>query len=72
MDINNIAIVRATNIIPFDGIINPISEVPYLVKPNGMQISFMMNDLLTEEGILEPYDFTKLMMKNTKQDEKKF
>lgn len=60
MDINNIAIVRATNIIPFDGIINPISEVPYLVKPNGMQISFMMNDLLTEEGILEPYDFTKI------------
>ena len=60
MNIDNIAIVRATNIIPFDGVINPISEVPYLVKPNGMQISFMISDLLTEQGILESYDFTKI------------
>ena len=60
MNIDNIALVRATNIIPFDGVINPISEVPYLVKPNGMQISFMISDLLTEQGILESYDFTKI------------
>ena len=32
MDIKNIAIVRATNIIPFDGVVRPISEIPYLKK----------------------------------------
>ena len=60
MNIDNIALVRATNIIPFDGVINSISEALYLVKPNGMQISFMISDLLTEQGILESYDFTKI------------
>lgn len=32
MDISNIALVRATDVIPFDGIVKPISEVPYLKK----------------------------------------
>ena len=60
MNIDNIALVRATNIIPFDGVINPISEVPYLVKPNGMLINFVVNDLLIKEGLLEAYDFTRI------------
>ena len=30
MNVNNIALVRSTNIIPFDGIVRPVSEVPYL------------------------------------------
>ena len=35
MDIRNIALVRATNIIPFDSIVHPISNVPYLRKERG-------------------------------------
>ena len=42
LNIDNIALVRATNIIPFDGVINSISEALYLVKPNGMQINFVI------------------------------
>lgn len=60
MNIDNIALVRATNIIPFDGVINSISEALYLVKPNGMQINFVINDLLIREGILDTYDFTRI------------
>ena len=32
MDIKNIALVRATNVIPVDGVVRPISAVPYLRK----------------------------------------
>lgn len=37
MDINNIALVRATDVIPFDGVVRPVSEVPYLIKESGTE-----------------------------------
>lgn len=60
MNINNIALVRATNIIPFDGIVKPISNVPYLVKNIGLEFSFRMSGLLRERGIIPPLDPTKM------------
>lgn len=50
MDIKNIAIVRATNVIPFDGIVRPVSEVPYLEPEKGSGLSFGINDLLRKQG----------------------
>ena len=58
MDINNIALVRATNIIPFDGVVRPISEVSYLQKEKGTEFSFAMNDLLKRKGLLKEIDWT--------------
>lgn len=46
MNIKNIALVRATNTIPFDGIVHPISEVPYLKKEKGTAFAYAMKDLL--------------------------
>ena len=60
MDIKNIAIVRATNVIPFDGIVYPLSEVPYLQKEHGTEFSFAMNDLLKRQNKLKQIDWTKL------------
>lgn len=59
MNIKNIALVRATDIIPFEGIVNPLSEVPYLKKENGTEFSFAMLDLLRREGKLKEVDWTK-------------
>lgn len=60
MNIKNIAIVRATNVIPFDGTVYPLSEVPYLKKENGTEFSFAMNDLLKRQNKLKQIDWTKL------------
>lgn len=60
MDIHNIALVRATNIIPFDGVIRPLSNVPYLVKNIGLEFSARMSDLLRETGIIPPIDYSKV------------
>lgn len=46
MDIKNIALVRATNVIPFDGVVHPISETPYLKKEKGTTFAYAINDLL--------------------------
>ena len=46
MDIKNIALVRATNIIPLDGIVHPISEIPYLKKERGTAFVSAIKDLL--------------------------
>lgn len=46
MNVRNIALVRATDIIPFDGIVYPISEVPYLEKERGTAFAYAMHDLL--------------------------
>ena len=35
MDSKNIALVRATNIIPMDGKVRPLSKVPYIRKERG-------------------------------------
>ena len=52
MDIRNIALVRATNIIPFDGIVRPISEVPYLRIERGTAFEYAINDLLKKLSII--------------------
>ena len=59
MDIKNIAIVRATNVIPFDGIVRPVSEVPYLEPEKGSALSFGINDLLRKQGKLKEMDWSK-------------
>jgi len=60
MNIKNIALVRATNAIPFDGIVHPISEVPYLCKPKDTEFAVAMKDLLRRKGILQKADIAKL------------
>lgn len=59
MDINNIALVRATNIIPFNGIISPISNDRYLCKTLGGEFSSMISSLLDELEILPKQDYSK-------------
>lgn len=61
MTINNIALVRATNVIPMDGIIKPISNVPYLCKKTGNEFSSKMNDLLRRLQIIPTIDPSRLM-----------
>lgn len=63
MNVNNIALVRATNIIPFDGIVRPVSEVPYLKVNTSTQFGFAMSDLLQKTGKIPPASF-----KITKED----
>lgn len=60
MNINNIALVRATNIIPLDGVIKPLSNVPYLTKNISLPFSFAMSDLLNEIGIIPKADESKM------------
>lgn len=50
MNIKNIAVVRATNIIPFDGIVHPVSEVPYLKKNKGTAFDYAISDLLKKSS----------------------
>ena len=69
MNVNNIALVRATNIIPFDGIVRPVSEVPYLKMNTSTQFSFAMSDLLRKVGKIPPATFkiTREDIENRKQ-----
>ena len=60
MNINNIAIVRATNIIPYDGVVRPLSNVSYLCKNIGLEFSAMISDLLHELGVIPPLDQSKM------------
>ena len=57
MNIQNIALVRATNVIPFDGVVHPISEVPYLRKERGTAFAYAVNDLLREKAIINEDDY---------------
>lgn len=59
MDIKNIALVRATNFIPVDGVVRPISAVPYLRKEKDTEFSTSMRDLLRRKGLLKEVDWTK-------------
>ena len=59
MTIDNLALVRATNVIPFDGIMRPISETCYLKKNFNLEFSRAMRDMLVEEGIVPPFDFSR-------------
>lgn len=60
MNIENIAIVRATNIIPIDGKIVPISEAKYIKKKKDTQLAAGITSLLKREGIITPIDFSRL------------
>lgn len=60
MNIENIALVRATNIIPTEGIIVPISEEKYLEKNVNSLFSEGIKSLLKREGIITPIDYSKL------------
>ena len=60
MDINNIAIVRATNIIPFDGVYKPISKSMYLKKDTNTEFARQMNEFLKEERIFPPIDYSQM------------
>ena len=55
-----IALVRATNIIPFDGVVRPISNVCYLTKNIGLEFSSRLSDLLKSEKIIPPLDITRM------------
>ncbi len=59
MNIDNLALVRATNVIPFDGVMKPISETCYLNKNYNLEFSRAIRDMLTEEGIVPAFDFSK-------------
>ena len=59
MEIKNIALVRATNVIPVDGVVRPISAVPYLRKEKDTEFSTSMRDLLRRKGLLKEVDWTK-------------
>lgn len=60
MNMDNIAIVRATNIIPFDGVVRPLSNVPYLCKNIGLEFSARLSDLLHELGVIPPMDQSRM------------
>ena len=60
MNIDNIALVRATNIIPFDGVVRPLSNSRYLCKNIGLEYSARLSVLLRNVGIIPPIDQTRL------------
>ena len=60
MGIENIALVRATNIIPFEGIVKTISNSMYITKKTGTQFSNKMSDLLKRLNVIPPFDFSKM------------
>lgn len=69
MNIKNIALVRATNIIPFDGIVHPVSEVPYIKKEKGTAFTYAINDLLRKlSKINEEGYWTKTEEEQEKMD----
>ena len=44
------------NVIPFDGVVRPLSNVPYLCKNIGLEFSARISDLLHELGVIPPMD----------------
>ena len=60
MNIENIALVRATDIIPVNGVIVPVSEVPYLTKDRNQMLGVAITGLLKRKGIITPIDFSRL------------
>ena len=64
MSIENIALVRATNIIPFDGVVKPLSNVCHLTKNIGLPFSGMLSDFLLETGIIPKLDYSKMFDEN--------
>ncbi len=64
MNINNIAMVRATNVIPFDGVVRSLSDVPYLCKNIGLDFFAMISDLLHELGVIPSIDPARMFEEN--------
>lgn len=59
MDIHNIALVRATNYIPFDGQIKSISNSTSFFKQSSYQYAFSISDFLEREGRIPTFDQIK-------------
>ena len=67
-----IGIVRSTNIIPFDGIVRPISNDQYICKKLGTKFSNIMGDFLRKNNVIETItpsmmfsdDYDKIVKKN--------
>lgn len=57
MDIHNIALVRATNVIPFDGVVRPVKDVPFIKKETGTVFSGELFSLIRRKGVLNPIDW---------------
>ena len=57
MNIENVVLIRATNVIPFDGIVHPISKTPYLKKENGTNFAYAINDLLQKLSKISYNDY---------------
>lgn len=57
MNIRNIAAVRATNVIPFDGVVHPVKDEPFIKKENGTPFQGELFSLLRRKGILRPIDW---------------
>lgn len=57
MDIHNIALVRATNVIPFDGVVRPVKDVQFIKKETGTVFSGEMFSLLRRKGLLNFMDW---------------
>ncbi|MBQ9833753.1 MAG: hypothetical protein IJO33_01010 [Bacilli bacterium] len=60
MNMDNIAIVRATNVVPFNGVVRPLSNVPYLCKNIGLPFSTRLSDLLHELQVIPPIDYSRV------------
>ena len=57
MDIHNVAIVRATDVIPFDGVVRPVKDVSFIKKEMGSVYAREMFSLLRRKGLLNPIDW---------------
>ncbi len=57
MDIHNIALVRATDVIPFDGMVYPVKDKQFIKKETGPGFAGEMFSLLKRKGILNPIDW---------------
>jgi len=64
MNIENIAVVRATNDIPFDGVLNPLSNVPYLCKNISGEFEASISKWLEELKITPEQDYSKIFEDN--------
>lgn len=57
MDIHNIAIVRATDIVPLKGKIDPVKDVPFIKKEWDTAFASEMSSMLRRKGMLKPIDW---------------
>ena len=70
MDIHNIALVRATDVIPFDGVVYPVKDKQFIKKETGLGFAGEMRSLLKRKGILNPIDWQASDEERQATDEK--